>query len=87
MINDLIKQNANYDFVLVFVPKSEMLTLTDQDKKHIRIMAILRLAKDGQIDKILNVNFTESFSIDTEHKVVLYKIKIIRERKKHYADA
>lgn len=81
------KLTINDDYVVVFKYKRDRIEkLTEQDKKHIRIMAILRIAKDGCISTIMNHAFTERFSFDNDKQICIYAIKLIKERKKHYAD-
>ena len=78
---------SKYEFVVGFKPKNDLKIMTDQDKKHIRILAILQLAHDNQVEKILNANFNEKFYYDQENKMAYYCIKIQRERKDvKYAD-
>ena len=54
--------------------------LTEQDKKHIRIMAILEIAKGGIIKKLIDEAFVEEFEFDVEKQVVYYKVRFIKER-------
>ena len=54
--------------------------LTEQDKKHIRIMAILEIAKGGIIQKLIDEAFVEEFDFDVEKQVVYYKVRFIKER-------
>ena len=54
--------------------------LTEQDKKHIRIMAILEIAKGGIIRKLIDEAFVEEFEFDVEKQTVYYKVRFIKER-------
>lgn len=54
--------------------------LTEQDKKHIRIMAILEIARNGVIQKMIDEAFVEEFEFDVEKQVVYYKVRFIKER-------
>lgn len=54
--------------------------LTEQDKKHIRIMAILEIARSGIIRKLIDEAFVEEFEFDVEKQVVYYKVRFIKER-------
>lgn len=82
------KIQLKYDyFVGVNAKDKDKVTLTEQDKNHIRIIAILELAKQGQIDFILNHNFTECFKYDKKEKRAYYCINMIRKEKETYADS
>ena len=54
--------------------------LTEQDKKHVRIMAILEIARGGIIQKLIDEAFVEEFEFDVEKQVVYYKVRFIKER-------
>ena len=54
--------------------------LTEQDKKHIRIMAILEIARNEVIQKMIDEAFVEEFEFDVEKQVVYYKVRFIKER-------
>ena len=85
MIN--IKEFTNkYEFVIGFKSKEQRKSITDQDKKHIRIMAILQIANNGSIGEILDSEFTEKFIYDEEDQMAYYCIKIKRKEGKKYAD-
>ena len=85
MIN--IKEFQNkYEFVIGFKPKQDKNFIDDQDKKHIRIMAILQIAKNGSIEEVLNREFTEKFIYDKENQMAYYCIKFKRKVVKKYAD-
>lgn len=61
-------------------PNKHAERLTEQDKKHIRIMAILEIAKGGIIQKLIDEAFVEEFEFDVEKQVVYYKVRFIKER-------
>lgn len=86
MIN--IEEFTNkYEFVIGFKSKEQRKSITDQDKKHIRIMAILQIAKNGSIEKIMDSEFTEKFIYDEEDQMAYYCIKLVRRKEgKKYAD-
>ena len=76
-------------FVHVFKrkPDDNIEAISDQDKKHMRVIAILQMAKEGTIPLIMNSEFTEKFYFDKEHQTAIYEIRIKKERKKDkYAD-
>ena len=85
MINIEEFQNK-YEIVIGFKSKQDKKFIDDQDKKHIRIMSILHIAKNGNIEKIMNSEFTEKFIYDKEDQTVYYCIKIKRKVVKKYAD-
>lgn len=86
MIN-INEYSEKYDFVIGFKSKEKRNIMTDQDKKHIRIMAILQIAKNGSIEQIMNSEFTEKFIYDKEDQMAYYCIKLIRRKEgKKYAD-
>ena len=73
------------DIAIAFKSKSGLDKITDQDKKHVRIMAILQLAHDRELmNYIINHDFTESFKYDKENKTLIYKIRFIKERRTKY---
>ena len=83
-----IKELSKYDYVLEFKAMKGQNVMTDQDKKHIRIVATLQLAKEHKIEFILNHQFTESFLFDKETKIAYYCLRIRKERKVvKYADS
>ena len=62
--------------------------LSEQDKKHMRIIAVLKMAQNGEVDAIINHAFSEKFHFDKESQTAIYEIKLIKERKKYiYADS
>lgn len=62
--------------------------ITEQDRKHVRIMAILEIANNGLIEKMINEDFVEDFEFDKEKQVVYYKVRFIKERESvKYADS
>lgn len=71
----------DYDFIFTFKAKGETNYITDQDKRHFRIIATLALAKNGQIERLIDNKFVEKFSYDNEKKIATYAIRIIKERK------
>ena len=85
-IKELLKAVMPSDEIkLVFKNKLGNATLTDQDKKHIRIIAIIELAHDRDLmNYILNHSFKESFKLDEKKQEVIYTIKFIKERSKNY---
>lgn len=88
MLEEILKNQDNYDLIIGFKAKRIKDKITNQDKKHIRIMAILKMAKEGIIEKLMSVKFNESFVFDEEEQVAYYRIKFIKERKDQtkYAD-
>lgn len=77
-------------FVHVFKRNKEdhIKFLSEQDKKHMRIIAILKMAKEGCIDAIMNHAFSEKFKFDEENQTAIYEIRLIQERRKPiYADS
>ena len=85
---DLLKLNEEYDIVIGAKNKTDnKVKLDEQDKLHIRVIAILNIAKAGQIDLLLNRKFKEKFIYDEEDQMAYYCVKLIKERKvKKYAD-
>lgn len=83
-----IKNDLRYDYVLGYKRKDHIDKLSHQDKLHVRAFAILQLARDGQIEYILNHDFTEAFEFDKESQICYYKIKIIKRKEGNtkYAD-
>ena len=74
-------------YVFTFVCKKDDHTFDEQDRKHLRIMAILQIAQDREtLDNIMRHKFSESFKVDKETKTVYYKIRIIKERRKYRGD-
>lgn len=91
MLENLLKEDqTQYDIIVGFKAKQEIKEFTKQDKNHIRIMAILRIAKDNDeiIHRMINHAFTEHFSFDQKNNIAYYHVKFIKERKvkKKYAD-
>ena len=77
-------------FINIFKPKNGQVIkyLSDQDKKHIRIISIIKMAQSGDINAIINHAFTEKFKFDEKSQTVIYEIKLIEERNKTiYADS
>ena len=86
---DLLNLNETYDFIVGFNHKGEenKTQITNQDKLHVRILGILQIAKSGNIEVVLNRNFTEKFIFDDEKQVIYYCIKLQRRKEgKKYAD-
>lgn len=84
---DVEELSKKYSFVIGFKIKRYMEKVTNQDKIHIRILAILELEKRVEIDEILKRKFREVFIFDKEAQITYYCIKFIKERKvKSYAD-
>ena len=82
-IEDLHKK---YEFIIGFHSKRSVKAMTEQDKRHIRILGILQLSRDNQIKNILDKEFVEKFIFDEENQVAYYCIKFIRKEGKKYAD-
>ena len=78
MIKEEIRKK--YDFVLAFKKKINDKNFTKQDENHIRIVSILQLTRDKQIEYLLNNEFTEKFIYDDENKTAYYCVKL-KERK------
>ena len=53
--------------------------MTEQDKKHIRIIATLKFARDGVLQDILDHEFTEQFKYIKEREVVAYIVTLKKE--------
>ena len=86
-LRQMIKELLKYDITIGFKSKHQHEFITDQDKKHIRIMSILQIAKNGQIDEIMNREFTEKFIYDKEDRMAYYCIRFCRRKEgKNYAD-
>ena len=87
-IKELLKAVKPSDKItFCFKQKKPIEKLTDQDKKHTRIIAILNLAHDQEtINYILNHSFTESFKYDKEKGELIYEIRFIKERSKYRGD-
>ena len=85
-IKELLKAVKPSDEIkLVFKNKVGNFELNDQDKKHIRIIAIIELAHDRELmNYILNHSFKESFKLDQEKQEVIYTIKFYKERRTTY---
>lgn len=90
MLEEILKNENNYDFVIEFKAKQEIKEFTTQDKNHLRIMAIINIAKnnDEVINRMINHAFTEHFKFDQKNNTAYYCVKFIKERKvkKKYAD-
>ena len=83
-IKDLIakmKASQPRTFTLVFhrKQKNSGYTITEQDKKHIRMIATLKFARDGVIQEILDHEFTETFKYIKERDEVVYTVKLKKE--------
>ena len=78
MINQIELRNK-YDFILAFKKKIDDKNFTEQDKKHIRIVSILQLTRDKQIEHLLKSEFTEKFIYDDENKTAYYCVKLKRK--------
>ena len=78
---------TDYDYIFTFKAKTATTYITDQDKKHFRIIATLALAKNGQIERLLDSKFVEKFTFDKQKKVATYAIRILKERKVKYAES
>lgn len=89
-IKDIIK-NMDMDkdeVVFIFKGKKEDHTLNEQDKIHIRIMAILQLAQNRELlDYVMNHKVKENINYDKEKNIVCYRLKFIKERRKYRGDA
>ena len=71
---------TDYDFIFTFKAKGETNYISEQDKKHFRIFATLALAKNGQIERLIDNKFVEKFTFDKEKKIATYAIRILKER-------
>ena len=86
-IKELLKTFKPSDKIqLHFNSKTFASEITDQDKKHCRIIAILQLARTEPetLDYILNHSFRESFKYDKEKSELTYEIRFIKERRTKY---
>lgn len=84
--NDLI---GKYDYILGFKRRVPTDKLTAQDKRHIRMFAVIKLLNEGQLDYVLRHDFIEKIEFDKDEQMAYYKIKIIRKKRKEktiYAD-
>ena len=79
MIKNLSKNQCDY-FVFIFKRKDYKKGLTDQDKKHIRFMAVYQLIKDDNFAEVMRHEFTEKFKYDADKNEVTYLIKLKRKR-------
>ena len=79
MIKEILQADR---FVHVFKRKEteRIEFLSDQDKKHMRIIAILKMAKEGVIENIMNNEFTEKFTFDKEEQTAIYEIRIKKRK-------
>ena len=75
-----------YDYVFEFKPKTQKIYLSDQDKKHMRIIAMLKLIAQKEIERLLKTCFTESFKFEKETQTAYYLIRISK-RGLQYADS
>lgn len=75
------------DYLFTFKAKQDTTYISEQDKKHFRIIATLVIAKKGEIDRLLNSQFAETFKFDNETKIATYGIRILKERKVKYAES
>lgn len=76
----MIKQSfTKYDHVFKFKAKKHKNAITEQDKNHVRIIAICKLHADGNIKELLTKEFTEKFIFDVEDQTIYYLIKYKRK--------
>lgn len=89
IVEKSLKKKIRDEIIAVFRAKEKGHILNDQDKKHIRIMAILQFARqEGIIERIMKSQFKEEFEYDEKSDSVIYHIVFIKERrKKLHADA
>ena len=86
LLKNLKPKDEAYVFAYEFKKEGEM-TCDDQDRKHIRILSILQLAHNREaLEYVLSHKFSESFKIDKDRRMVYYKIRIIKERRKYRGD-
>lgn len=86
LLKNLKPKDEAYVFAYKFKKEGEM-TFDDQDRKHIRMLSILQLAKNKEaVEYILRHKFSESFKVDKDRRMVYYKIRIIKERRKYRGD-
>ena len=76
------------DIVHVFNCKEKDHIFNEQDKFHIRAMAILQLAHNKELfEYVMSHEVKERFQYDKEKNVVYYRIRFIKERRKYRGDA
>ena len=85
-IKELLKAVKPSDEIrIVFKNKVGVVELTEQDRRHIRIMAHIELAHDRELmTYILNHAFTESIKLDNKTGEVIYSLKFQKERRTKY---
>ena len=76
---NLNKTNADI-YVFIFKRKDNKKGLTDQDKKHVRFMAVYHLIKNDNFAEVMRHEFTEKFKYDADKNEVTYLIKLKRKR-------
>lgn len=90
-IDEILKRNGMKENSLIFAfeDKKHKGKIDEHDKKHIRILAVLQIARDEKIlTDVLAHKFKEEFKYDEENNMAIYKIIFIKERrKKPYANA
>lgn len=85
-LKEIIENKPN-TFVFVFQRKKDRINhLTDQDKKHMRIFAVLEMIKQKTLDVVINTEFDEKFKFNEEEQTAIYIITLKKVRKKNYAD-
>lgn len=68
--------------------QSRIEKLSDQDKKHLRIFAIMQMMKSGDLLIIINNAFKEKFTFNKETQTAYYEIEIIDQKgESEHADA
>ena len=75
-----LKTQEHECFVFVFKRKTQEKGFTEQDKKHVRFMAVYQLIKDDSFSYVMKHNFTEKFRYDENKNEVTYVIKFIKEK-------
>ena len=83
---NLKAQERDY-FVFVFKRKTQEKVFTDQDKKHVRFMAVYQLIKDDNFAEVMRHEFTEKFKYDADKNEVTYLIILKRKRGLHNAES
>ena len=86
-LNELLKDSSKIkdEIVVAFKPKHEYHKFDDNDRIHIRIMAIIELAHNRELmEYILNHRIKEIIKYNPVDDMVYYKIRFIKERRTKY---
>lgn len=89
-IDQIMKEkHINADFVYSAKCKVKKEKIDEQDKRHIRLMAISSVVKTRPelFDWFISKNFTEHFYYDKEESIAYYMIEVERKVGKKRGDA